>query len=1314
MAMKATTQPPLLRDVIDIKPRISTSDYVLKLAEAVTPEGAAEALREYVITERLSENFDEALGLIRAALDGQTSKAAYLHGSFGSGKSHFMAVLHALLRGDPAARARNEFTDLIARHADWLGGGTAMAKQKNFLLVPYHMLGAKSLEQRVLGGYVTHIKALHPDAPTPQVYRTDSLIENIQATRRNVGDDLFISKLGSAVGEEDAADDEWGDSFSWTTVALDQAVAAQQLDQIDASGFNLINPTTPAELRAKLVHDALLAWFPGFFSNAAEDEYGFISLDSGLSVIGEHAKSLGYDGVILFLDELILWLANSIHDSRFVAREASKITNFVEGADSRRAVPIVSFIARQRDLRELVGEGMAGSAEAAIQDTLNLASGRFDTITLEDRNLPVIANKRLLQPINEEAAAALNEAFAKAKRVGPQVWDVLLGSEEGTTTGADEQSFRLTYPFSPAFMDTLVHISGALQRSRTGLKLMGQLLADHRDDARLEQLIPIGDLYQVIAAGGDEPFVEKLKAEFKAADKLYRTKLRPYLLDNYSITEDDVEQAIHNPTAITDTPLRNRCVAFMGDNRLISTLLLSALAPSVPALRDLTIRRLTALNHGSITSPIPGGELGMATSKVKEWATRFSEIKVTGSGPNWGVRLELVGVDVDSVIANANVNNNPGNRRALIKKLLWEELGVTAEGRMTGDEIPFAWRGSNRSLEVVFGSIANTDELGDHEFSPSEDQKWRMVVGMPFSENAFGSVEDANRVIRLRERPGDRPRTVCWIPAHFSSGRFGDFQRLVTIDAALSDPRRFETSYASHLSADNRQRAKGLLTDQRERLIETIKESLRQAYGLAQKKDTDVLTEWDEHLMPLPDITVKTSIGQSLRDATRHIAASLLAGQYPAHPDFDPENSGQVVKPADTKTVFGYIRAATETPDGRIEVAARDRALMRRVAAPLKLGVQHEAYFQLGRHWVEHFNRKAAEAAKTGDLAVVDLADWIDEPDVHGLDGFVVNLVIASYAEQTDRVWTRGRSVLDPPPELSQIKPGDGLREQPLPEQPAWEEAGSRFADIFGKRAPTLRRGRIVSHFAKQIAEEARQFQGPAHDLVAQLLKRQHELGLDEDDSAGRLFLARHAAELLDSVLNAAQGAGGSGKQVVTALASADLGGVPARRYGTSVKSAQAVTNALARANWPMLRLADTYGPEGQAVLIALRGSAQVDELTSSLVKALQDADRDIIRVIERSQAAARHTVDTPAPTPPAPITPPVTAASVDLGTQTSQPSIPLDEAPIAPTHPRTPRRSGSRRTPAAKLVAELRAELDELAASEPNAVVEISWRVVE
>jgi hypothetical protein len=1294
-------QQPLLRDVIHIKESISTSDFVLSLAEATTPQGAEHALKDYVVTERLLANFDEALDLIKSALDGHRSKASYLHGSFGSGKSHFMAVLYALLSGTRAALAREEFDPVLTKHA-WLG-----TDGKKFLLVPYHMLGAKALEQRVLGGYVSHVKKLHPQAPMPQVYRTDSLFDDIRANRANFGDEAVIRRLGAGADGGDE-EDEWGEGFAWSPDLLDAALDAEEVHEAGVA-LNLVSPSTPSELRARLVQDASTYLFPGFAKNAAEDEHGFVSLDAGLSVIAEHAKSLGYDGLILFMDELILWLATLIHDQKFVAREASKITNFVEGGDARRAIPIVSFIARQRDLRELVGEEVSGAAESSIQDTLNLASGRFDKITLEDRNLPQIAHARLLSPKDDEATRLVDAAFEQTKRVGTQIWDTLLGSDKATT-GADAESFRLTYPFSPAFMDTLVHISSALQRSRTGLKLMGQLLADHRNELRLGQLIPVGDLYPVIAEGGDKPFTDSLKVVFEAADKLYKTKLRPYLLTAYDVTEDDVEQYLNRPDTLTDPQLANRCRMFTGDNRLACTLLLSALAPSVPALSELTIRRLGALNHGSVMAPIPGSEVGIIKNKVAEWAARFPEIKETGTDANPGVRLELSGVDVDSVIANAQVNDNPGNRLALAKRLLSVELGV--EHGQFSDDLSFVWRGTSRTAEIVFGNVADEDELPDHDLMPQEEGRWRIAVDIPFDEGEWGPAEDANRMQRLRERQqGERSRTVAWLPAHLSAQRLADFRRLVVIDKTLADDQRFDTQYAGHLNADNRARAKGLLTTQRDALLKQVKGAFKQAYGLAQKQAADVALDFDHHLLALPDVDDLTlSFGQSLHDGIRHVAGKLLAHQYPAHPNLDPDATEAAVKPADARKVFTHIRAAAEARDGRIEVPAADRKLMQRIAGPLRLGQQKEAYFELSRYWADHFRQLASSQGVTGDLSLITLTDWTDKPTPRGLPDFLARLVVAAFAEMDDRVWVRGGTVLDPAPELPGIKDHDALRSQPLPSDGDWEAARQRYETIFGQKAPTLKRGRMVNQFARQIIDSARSFQDHAADLVRQLEDHAAFLGLDETDDTGRLVLARRALELLKALTaTAGQGATGAKKTVET-LAAFDLDVVSADRYGTSITQARAVAEALAAASWSTLDLASAEGPEGAALLDSLRNVARGDQRTGNLRDALSRTQREVLALVKRNRAAA-----TPPPAPTAPVPPAPTAGDVPLDTPTSYPPVPeVPQQAGAATGSGTARRSGGGRTTAARAAAELQAELAELASREPGATIEITWRVLD
>ncbi|MBT2234455.1 hypothetical protein [Nonomuraea sp. NEAU-A123] len=1292
-------EQPFLRDVIDIKESISTSDFVLSLAEAVTTEGAEHALKDYVVTERLLENFDEALGLIKSALDGRTSKASYLHGSFGSGKSHFMAVLYALLSGNPAARARGEFDPVLAKH-EWLD-----TDSKKFLLVPYHMLGAKALEQRVLGGYVSHVKKLHPDATIPQVYRTDALFIDIRAMRESMGDAAVIGGLGYSGGEVDEYD-EWGESFAWTPALLDAALSAEEAHDGGAP-LDLVHPSTPAELRAKLVHDASTHLLPGFAKNAAEDEHGFISLDAGLSVIAEHARSLGYHGLILFMDELILWLATLIHDQRFVAREASKITNFVEGGDARRAIPIVSFIARQRDLRELVGEEVSGAAEASIQDTLNLASGRFDKITLEDRDLPRIAHARLLKP-RPGQEVLIDAAFERTKKVGPQVWDTLLGSDKGTT-GADEDSFRLTYPFSPAFIDTLVHISSALQRSRTGLKLMGQLLARRRDDLRLGDLVPVGDLYPVLADGGDKPFVDSLKVVFEAADRLYKTKLRPYLLTSYDVSEDDVERYVHRPESVTDPGLAQRCKSFVGDNRLICTLLLSALAPSVPALSDLTNRRLGALNHGSVTAPIPGSEVGIIKSKVAEWAARFPEVKETGTGANAGVRLELSGVDVDSIIANAAVNDNPGNRMALVKRLLADELGVNrSDGRLGADDLNLVWRGSNRSTEVIFGNIADEDDLPDHELQPQLDGRWRIVVDLPFDEGAYGPVDDVNRMRALRERQGEPARTIAWVPTHLSAQRFADFRRLLVIDKALDNEHRFATQYAAHLNADNRARAKGLLETQHAALLRQVKTAFKQAYGLADKKASDVELDFDDHLVALPDIGGLTiSFAKPMRDAIRDIAGKLLAHQFPAHPDLDRDGTGVAVKPADARTVFAHIRTAAEARDRRAEVPEKDRKLMKRMAEQLELGHQKEAYFELSTRWADHFRRMAQREGFIGDLSLITLVDWTDKPDKRGLEPFLANLVVAAFAEMDDRVWVRGGVPLDPAPELSQVKAGDALRSQPLPSEDDWIEARRRYEAIFGNKTPTLRRGRMVNQFARQIVESARAHQEPAAELVRRLETHAAFLALDETDEKGRLTLARRSRDLLKELVAVGQGAAGASgaKKTIETLARFDLGEMSADRYGTSVKRAHDVAQALTAAAWDTLELAEGQGAEGQALLESLRGVAQADQLTADLIAALDITRREVTALVKRNQ--------------PPPVSPGRRAVDVDLDTPSSHPRVPGNTGSKTIPIPggvtsSGGSRQGTKRTTAAKAASDLQSELAELAKTNPAANIEINWRVVD
>jgi len=286
-----------------------------------------------------------------------------------------------------------------------------------------------------------------------------------------------------------------------------------------------------------------------------------------------------------------------------VSQEAQKVPKLVESERADRPVPIVSFVARQRDLRELVGQHITGAERLSFSDVLSWWEGRFSTISLEDRNLPAIAERRILKPKTPDARRKLDEEFARTAALREEVKKVLL------TSHSNPEDFRKLYPFSPALVETLVAVSSLLQRERTALKIMVQLLVKQRDTLQLGQIVPVGDLYDEIAQG-DEAFSTDMKAHFDNAHRLCQQHLRPLLEQEHHLTFD---QAAELPV---DDP---RCRALRNDDRLVKTLLLAALAPEVESLKQMTPGRLAALNHGTITTPIPGQEAATVLTKCKKW-----------------------------------------------------------------------------------------------------------------------------------------------------------------------------------------------------------------------------------------------------------------------------------------------------------------------------------------------------------------------------------------------------------------------------------------------------------------------------------------------------------------------------------------------------------------------------------------------------------------------------------------------------------------------------------------------------------------------
>ena len=105
------------------------------------------------------------------------------------------------------------------------------------------------------------------------------------------------------------------------------------------------------------------------------------------------------------------------------------------------------------------------------------------------------------------------------------------------TSEGDRAMFRKVYPFSPALVQTLSAVSSVLQRERTALKVMMQLLVDQRETLQVGDIVPVGDLFDVIAHG-DEAFSQEMAIHFENAKRLYHRKLLPTLEKQHGRRED--------------------------------------------------------------------------------------------------------------------------------------------------------------------------------------------------------------------------------------------------------------------------------------------------------------------------------------------------------------------------------------------------------------------------------------------------------------------------------------------------------------------------------------------------------------------------------------------------------------------------------------------------------------------------------------------------------------------------------------------------------------------------------------------------------
>ncbi|MFD8338163.1 PglY protein [Streptomyces solisilvae] len=1193
-----------LRDVIDIPKTVLAGSFKVALSEGFG--AAAKQVGEYVVTPQLEKAFRRALSVVRESVASGKPNGAYLHGSFGSGKSHFMTVLHAILSYDESARGKRDLQPLIADNREWMQG-------RKFLMVPYHLVGSTDLDSAILGGYVNYIRRVRPDAPVPPVFRLDSMLEDARRQRAFFGDDeQFIRWLGNPKLPEPAKPAPTPDEGDLPDLDLKEAPGtwnSQLLNQAFEAG--------PGDQSRDWLASALLSGpYSSYSQGALGAKDAYLPLENGLEIISQHAKDLGYDALILFLDELILWLQTHLAPSErvFVNDEINKLVKLVESGVGERALPIVSFVSRQRDLAQLIGADAVGADAKNLETQLKYLAERVDTISLEDRNLPAIVRERVLKPVDNAAETALMAAFDSLETTDQDVRDVLL--DANGATHADWADFKKLYPLSPALLNVLVALSGALQRERTGLRLIQEMLSHRREDMKVGQLIPLGDLWDVLSGNVNEAFTDRLRSEAETADRFHK-KVQAKLLEKYGSEDHD---------------------KFRGDDRFIKTLLLAYLAPEVPALTRLTAPRLAALNYGSIRSRT-GQTDRLAITRMRELEAMFPGV-LRSDGPSADpvFSLHLSDLDVEPLLDAVGERDTLGARKRWVRDWLWRELGLTDSGAMI-TEREIVWHGTRRTAEFVFENVRDPRDVQDGHFKPSAEGRIRFVISYPFDDGDYGPRAAENRVIGL-QRDGFKAPTIVWLASFLSGERGNQLGRLLKINFLLE--RDHLREFATHLSSEDQVRVRHQLEAQRETLTYNLGRALPLAYGIHKPNDTDLsqrVTE-DMNIRSLyPGHKPQLQGGGSFEYNLFKLADGLLDRMYPKHPNFDVREQRKPVSTAQFKKVYVWIARAMDEGSRRVVVNSGDLDDVRRVVHALELGEVHDGPLIVGTDWRRLIDRQAAQNNATGDYRVEDIREWIEQIGWTGLDKTVSNLLIATYALLADRSWVLNGTP-EKMPELDKIGSGWALRAQELPDEGEFSRAHTRASAVFGvSSVPDVLYARNVHALAEGVRAKAAEWNTAVNGLRHGLSKRRAELGVTDETPTKREQAVRDAEDLLARVRR-----DHGPTQLVRDLAAATY---PTNEVtlGITMSSADKVLDQLERTEWELLASIRTYTERGDSLadrserlLREVATAAADDEYGTELAPVLRGARSRALELINEAARIGTVTPSTPqAPTQPEP-----------------------------------------------------------------------------
>ena len=784
---------------------IRAMGFVVKLRDESTVSDAARQLvRDYVITPAVRKELPLILEELQAVHTRREDYGRIIHGSFGSGKSHLMHFLSLLLEDKAAAWDKDD--PLMST----LGTQRAWIESARLLVVRIHMLSKRGQDtglDRIV--YESFNDALRVRNKQPfQFLNVDGVIEEMRREAQL-----------------------YGHAF-WTQVATANVVP-------DAESFELLATSDEAEDREELAR-AYLA-----FKGRSADSAGIHpAWAQGLHRMSSHARDQGFDGIVLMVDELLLWLAEK--DGQQFAAEINNLNVIVDHDTGERAVPVFVFLARQRNLKEFFPDY---AAEDHIHEHLDHHAKRFEKTELQDVELRHIVKGRVLRPrLPEEVGQAVAALSERHRSVLPEL-----------LRGADVSYIRDVYPFHPALIEMLVDVTNLMQRERSALRLLFELLVLHNPELSLGEFLPVGRAFDAI-------FPKSGVEASRQADKLQRIH-REYhhrlclALDQLVDTSDD-----------KDPFSRERRDAL---DQLVKTVLLGEVSPRLRG-SGLTVEQLVQLNSADVTGDLYRTKVRVAEQDLRRLIREVPQLQITGKQRTAVVRYVLGGADLGELLKRAAVKTQSRTLQlTTFYSVLKPLLGIEGRrgfrpGEDNVGEQPLTWRGTKRKGRLLLGNV----RLQAYEAFKAPPGGFLVMVDYPWDDPGHTVDEDRLRTRNVARAEGNQ-YTACWLPRHFSSDEQKVVHALAAVRYLRSDAGQQEL--LDELGSADRQ--------------QVLEQARHREISLQQDLERTIKVAYCDHGEVSALISdVESSLqGQDLQANLNRLSTTLMDRRYKAHPRFKVE-----------------------------------------------------------------------------------------------------------------------------------------------------------------------------------------------------------------------------------------------------------------------------------------------------------------------------------------------------------------------------------------------------------------------------------------